>query len=43
MSETILEVKHLGKAFGSHDVLRDIDFSVKSERCYMHYRSFRIW
>ena len=28
MSETILEVKHLGKAFGSHDVLRDIDFSV---------------
>ena len=29
MSETILEVKHLGKSFGSHDVLRDIDFSVK--------------
>ena len=29
MSETILEVKHLGKSFGNHDVLRDIDFSVK--------------
>lgn len=29
MSETILEVKHLGKSFGSHDVLRDIDFSVR--------------
>ena len=29
MSETILEVKHLGKSFGSHDVLRDIDFSIK--------------
>ena len=24
----ILEVKHLGKAFGSNQVLRDIDFSV---------------
>ena len=28
MSEKILEVKHLGKAFGSNRVLRDIDFSV---------------
>ena len=28
MSEKILEVKHLGKAFGSNQVLRDIDFSV---------------
>ena len=28
MSEPILEVKHLGKSFGSHEVLRDIDFSV---------------
>ena len=26
MSEKILEVKHLGKAFGSNQVLRDIDF-----------------
>ena len=28
MSEHILEVRHLGKSFGSHEVLRDIDFSV---------------
>ncbi|MCI2058289.1 MAG: amino acid ABC transporter ATP-binding protein [Oscillibacter sp.] len=30
MSETILEIRHLGKAFGSHQVLRDIDFTVRS-------------
>ena len=29
MSETILEVHHLGKTFGSHEILRDIDFSVR--------------
>ena len=29
MSETILEVHHLGKSFGSHEILRDIDFSVR--------------
>ena len=28
MSE-ILEIKHLGKSFGSHEVLKDIDFTVK--------------
>ena len=28
MDEKILEVKHLSKAFGSHQVLRDIDFTV---------------
>ena len=28
MGETILEVRHLGKAFGSNLVLKDIDFSV---------------
>ncbi len=28
MSETILEVRHLSKAFGSHAVLKDIDFTV---------------
>ena len=28
MSEHILEVRHLGKSFGSHEVLRDIDLSV---------------
>ena len=27
--ETILEVKHLGKSFGTHEVLKDIDFTVK--------------
>ena len=29
MDELILQVKHLSKAFGSHQVLRDIDFTVK--------------
>ena len=29
MEENILEIRHLGKSFGSHEVLRDIDFSVK--------------
>ena len=29
MSENILEVRHLGKSFGTHEVLRDIDFTVK--------------
>lgn len=28
MSELILEVKHLSKTFGTHEVLRDIDFKV---------------
>ena len=28
MGETILEIKHLSKSFGSHEVLRDIDFTV---------------
>lgn len=30
MSEPILQVKHLSKTFGKHEVLRDIDFSVNS-------------
>ena len=29
MSEAILEVRHLSKAFGKHQVLRDIDFTVR--------------
>ena len=29
MNETILQVNHLSKAFGSHVVLRDIDFTVQ--------------
>jgi len=28
MSETILEVSHLSKSFGTHEVLKDIDFTV---------------
>lgn len=28
MGETILEIRHLSKAFGKHEVLRDIDFTV---------------
>ena len=28
MSELILQVQHLSKSFGSHEILRDIDFSV---------------
>ncbi len=30
MDENIIEVCHLGKSFGNHEVLSDIDFSVKS-------------
>ena len=29
MDEMILEIRHLSKAFGSHQVLRDIDFTVQ--------------
>ena len=29
MDNTILQVQHLSKAFGTHEVLKDIDFSVK--------------
>jgi len=29
MGEVILEIKHLSKSFGSHEVLRDIDFTVE--------------
>ena len=29
MSENILEIRHLGKSFGTHEVLRDIDFNVQ--------------
>ncbi len=30
MGETILQVNHLSKSFGSHQVLRDIDFTVET-------------
>ena len=29
MGDVILQVNHLSKSFGSHEVLKDIDFSVK--------------
>ena len=29
MADTILEIRHLSKSFGSHEVLRDIDFTVQ--------------
>ena len=29
MSEMILQINHLSKSFGSHEVLRDIDFTVE--------------
>ena len=29
MSDAILEVRHLSKAFGNNTVLRDIDFTVR--------------
>ena len=29
MAETILQINHLSKAFGKHEVLRDIDFTVQ--------------
>ena len=29
MAETILKIKHLSKSFGTHEVLRDIDFTVE--------------
>ena len=29
MSEPILQVKHLVKSFGTHEVLKDIDFEVE--------------
>ena len=29
MSDSILEVRHLSKAFGANVVLRDIDFTVR--------------
>lgn len=28
-SESIIEVRHLGKIFGTHEVLKDIDFDVQ--------------
>ena len=30
MSEPVIEVRHLSKSFGTHVVLRDVDFTVNS-------------
>ena len=30
MSESIIEVNHLSKTFGTHQVLRDVDFTVNA-------------
>lgn len=38
MSENIIEIKHLSKAFGEHKVLKDIDFSVKKRRSCLYHR-----
>ena len=29
MDNMILEIRHLSKSFGTHEVLKDIDFAVK--------------
>ena len=41
-TDTVLRIEHLSKNFGSHIVLRDIDFSVRSGRGRLHHRRFRI-
>ena len=30
MSEPVIEVRHLSKSFGTHVVLRDVDFTVNA-------------
>ena len=29
MMENVIEIKHLNKSFGNHEVLRDVNFNVK--------------
>ena len=29
MAQNIIEVQHLSKTFGTHEVLRDVDFAVR--------------
>ena len=33
--ENVIEVQHLSKSFGNHEVLKDIDFSVKKEKLFV--------
>ena len=28
-NEVVIEIRHLGKSFGDHEVLKDIDFTVR--------------
>ena len=42
MDEMILQVRHLSKSFGKHEVLRDIDFTVNRGGCDLHHRGFRL-
>ena len=42
MSENILEIRHLGKSFGTHEVLRDIDFTVKKGDVIMIIESMKL-
>ena len=30
--EKVIDIQHLSKSFGTHEVLKDIDFSVKKEK-----------
>ena len=48
MSELILQVNHLSKTFGTHEVLRDIDFTVDRGAAYrshvgMVFQSFNLF
>ena len=40
MSEHILEIRHLSKTFGSHAVLKDIDFKVVPFRKLKTYKDY---
>ena len=35
--ESVIDIRHLRKSFGAHEVLKDIDFSVgKGEVCLLY-------
>ena len=46
-NEVVIEIRHLGKSFGDHEVLKDIDFTVRrgdavtGARARASYRRFR--
>ena len=43
--ENVIEVKHLNKSFGTHEVLKDIDFSVEinTSSLYQFIRNTKWW